>query len=384
VRMTQGKLLVGACELARARFGLLLALTILGGCYKVINTENDSIEVSRDVPIDGLIGHASSLAAAPGGGFVVAGSSWAVATDANGRVLWRYADSDSDATQTSNRSEFHGVVGLANGNTLLCGLKWTEHGSTGLLTILNSSGELVEKRLLAPAPPDAYIASALQRCRRWGNGILLMGTATTNYDGRGWLAKLDGNGAIQWEVVDPLVVALDAVEIANHNIAIAAITGPTPSTTLVQVTPQGQIASTKALSGFPARTVRSAVQTSTLKVQTNIDRAKPSVVTLNDNFEEIAPLISTEIIMTGKGCAWVLSDGSIALFGNVFASGGVYRAAAARIGQGGKPDAVRTLPLPRSGTVSAGVYDAIPIADRTFVAVRDVNNGVVLSWITFK
>jgi hypothetical protein len=38
MRITLGTLPVGACELARARFGLLLALTILGGCYKVVRS----------------------------------------------------------------------------------------------------------------------------------------------------------------------------------------------------------------------------------------------------------------------------------------------------------------------------------------------------------
>jgi hypothetical protein len=38
MRITQGRFPVGACELARARFGLLLALTMLGGCYKVVRS----------------------------------------------------------------------------------------------------------------------------------------------------------------------------------------------------------------------------------------------------------------------------------------------------------------------------------------------------------
>jgi hypothetical protein len=52
----------------------------------------DSIAMGRDVMIAGISGNAMSVTAVPDGGFVVAGSSWAVATDANGGVLWRYAD----------------------------------------------------------------------------------------------------------------------------------------------------------------------------------------------------------------------------------------------------------------------------------------------------
>jgi hypothetical protein len=125
----------------------------------------DSISMDRDVVIEGLSGPATSLAATPGGGFVVTGSSWAVATDANGGVLWRYADRDAIATPKSyERPEFHGVVPLSNGNLLLCGINQTPKGSAALLTILNSAGQLVEKRLIQPAGPGTYYATRFDRC----------------------------------------------------------------------------------------------------------------------------------------------------------------------------------------------------------------------------
>lgn len=361
-----------------------LAMATMAGCYKVVNTEDPSIEITRDVHIKGLIGDASGITTAPGGGFVVVGDQWAVATDANGQELWRYADPDSDATKTDDRSEYHGVVAMSGGKTLLCGFTRTGHGSIGFVTILNSSGQLVEKRPLTPTPPDGFVAVTLDECKRWGDATLLLGTAFANKTAYGWLVKLDDTGAKQWEIVDGRLVAVDAAEMSNHNMALAGMMGMTDSTTLIQINPQGQIASTQEIPSFPDRVVRSTVPFSTLRVQTNMGRKNPSIIILDEKYKEIAPPIAAGIIGTVKGRAWALRDGSVALFGNVFGSGGVYQAVAARIGQRDKPDAVRALSLPPAGSVSAGIYDAIPISDNTFVAARDVDNDLVLSWIKFK
>jgi hypothetical protein len=120
--------------------------------------------MDRDVTIEGVSGGPMSLAAVPGGGFVVTGQSWAIGTNANGEVLWKYADLDPGATPKAyRRSEFHGVVPLTNGSILLCGVERTPEGSAALLTILNNAGQLAEKRLLQPPGPGEYSAVSFER-----------------------------------------------------------------------------------------------------------------------------------------------------------------------------------------------------------------------------
>jgi hypothetical protein len=74
----------------------------------------------------------------------------------------------------------------------------------------------------------------------------------------------------------------------------------------------------------------------------------------------------------------------VAVFGNLFARGGVYRSTVARVAAGDRPDEARAFALPNPQSISASVYDAVPISEKTFVAARDLNGSLVLSWVTFK
>jgi hypothetical protein len=364
--------------------GAVVAFLLIASCGNT-GASADSIAMDRDVAIEGLIGHATSLAPTPGGGFVVAGYSWAVATDANGAVLWRYTDPDAAAIPKSyGQSEFHGVVPLSNGNILLCGIDQTPNGSVGLLTVLNSAGQLVEKRLIQPPGPGTNYAVRFDRCLRWDDGIAVIGGTVRDGTRFDWLMKLDGNGGKQWDLFDYGLIGIDAVETVNHNLVMASTDVVTRSTRLVQVNPQGHVVSTMPFAGYPDNMVRSAVPTSTLKVLANIDRADTEVFTLNDKFAQIVSPRPTKLKMTINGCAWVLSDGSVAVFGNLFAQGGVYRSTVARIAAGDRPDEARAFALPNSQSISASVYDAVPISEKTFVAARDLNGSLVLSWVTFK
>src|SRR5271156_5080787 len=156
--------------------------------------------------------------------------------------------------------------------------------------------------------------------------------------GFGWLMKLDGAGARQWDLFDYVLLGIDAVETGNHNLVIAAIDPMAKSTRLVQVNPQGHIVSTKILAGYSSNMVRSTAPASTLKVLTNINRANTQVFTLNDKFEPIAPPRPTRIPISARGCAWVLWDGSVAVFDHVYTQPGADRSSVARIAMGERPD----------------------------------------------
>jgi hypothetical protein len=79
-----------------------------------------------------------------------------------------------------------------------------------------------------------------------------------------------------------------------------------------------------------------------------------------------------------------LWDGSVAVFGHVFAQPGADRSSVARIAMGDRPDEMRAFTLPNPQSNSLRVYDAVPISEKTFVVVRGLNNSVALSWVTFK
>jgi len=362
--------------------GAVIAFLLIASCGNSGGSA-DSISMGRDVVIEGISGNSMSLTAVPDGGFVLAGYSWAVATDANGGVLWRYADPDADPThETYRQSEFHGVVPLNSGNILLCGVERTANESAALLTILNSAGHLVEKRLIQPPGPDKYAAVRFERCLRWGDGVAVIGSMAKDLTRFDWLMKLDGNGAKQWDLFDHQLMGFDAVESVNHNLVMASIGAV--KTKLVQVNPQGHIVLTKDFAGFPDNMLRSAVPASTLQVITNVNREDNEVFTLNDKFEQIAPSRPIKFPITADARAWVLWDGSIAVFGHVFAQPGADRSFVARIAMRERPDEMLAFALPNPQSTSFRMYDAVPISERTFVAVRGLNNSVALSWVTFK
>ncbi len=97
-----------------------------------------------------------------------------------------------------------------------------------------------------------------------------------------------------------------------------------------------------------------------------------------------APPWRTQIPVTGDGFAWVLQDGSLAVFDHVFAQPGADRACVSRIRSGERTYEMLAFPLDNPQSRSERVLDAVPISENTFVAVRSWNNSVALSWVTFK
>jgi hypothetical protein len=386
MRKANTKPLTGSIQKLAARGVVAItAFLVLISCG---NTPKSALSVvlGPDVVIEGIYGQRMALTTLPRGGFVVAGYSWAVATDANGGVIWRYADPETGPTPNIGRGpQFHGVVPLSNGNILLCGQELYENDSAALLTILDSAGRLVEKRLLKPPEPEKYGAVRFERCLRWDDGVAVIGSMAgtiTRYD---WLMKLDGNGTKQWDLFDYQLAGSHAVETVNHNLIMASfpMPGGPDNMKLVQVNPRGHLVSTKELTVSNANMVRSGAPTSTLKVLTDINRKDTAVLTLNDKFEGMAPPWRTQIPVTGDGFAWMLWDGSLAVFDHVFAQG-ADRACVSRIRSGEHSYEMLAFPLPNPQSRSDRLFDAVPISEKTFVAVRSLNNSVALSWVTFK
>lgn len=153
---------------------------------------------------------------------------------------------------------------------------------------------------------------------------------------------------------------------------------------LVQVNQQGHLVSTKELPVSNANMVRSEALASTLKILTDVNRKNTAVLTFDDKFEEITPPWRIQIPITGDGFAWMLWDGSLAVFDHVYAQPGADRACVSRIASADRAYDMRVFALPNPHSSSYRVYDAVPISEKTFVAVRSLNNSVSLSWVTFK
>ncbi|HEX3949410.1 MAG TPA: hypothetical protein VHW95_06115, partial [Steroidobacteraceae bacterium] len=196
----------------------VLVLIVAAGGAAWYGTHADShrsgshITIDRQVWVSGLDGRVTAMANIPNGGFVIAGyqkTGWAVATDAQGNLLWKYiAPFDENlglGTPASTHSEFYGVVPLPNGNVLLCGQKTTEKLDTvGLITILSNTGLLLEERqVLANKDRDYSVPTfggKIYGCSRWDDGVALIGGKLDNSEKPpAWAIKLDGSAEKKWE-----------------------------------------------------------------------------------------------------------------------------------------------------------------------------------------
>ena len=166
----------------------------------------------------------SAIAAIASGGFAIAGKgggAWAGVTDSTGSLLWEFRDREP-GIKSGQESSFEGVVQLASGNILFCGSKSSmKTGGNGLITIFSATGAVVEQRLMKPNGDATFFEALFSRCLKWNDGYVLVGRALKgNFEGYGWLVKLDKDGAKEWEVVDKDIPGASVTEMSDHNLLI--------------------------------------------------------------------------------------------------------------------------------------------------------------------
>jgi hypothetical protein len=110
------------------------------------------------------------------------------------------------------------------------------------------------------------------------------------------------------------------------------------------------------------------------------------LLTLNSDLSSAIDNLSVGPPSISAGCAYGFEDGSVAMFGNKFVSGGIYRATLGHWPSKALTGNVQVLDLP--GSSSAFSYaDAIRLSDRKFVALRDQTDtkstGFGLTWVSF-
>ena len=326
----------------------------------------------------------SAIAAIASGGFAIAGKgggAWAGVTDSTGSLLWEFRDREP-GIKSGQESSFEGVVQLANGNILFCGSKSsTKTGGNGLITIFSATGAVVEQRLMKPNDDATFFEALFSRCLKWNDGYVLVGRALKgNFEGYGWLVKLDKDGAKEWEVVSDDIPGASVSETSAHNLVIAG--SHTLESRLAIVNSRGKTIAKRTIRGgdpvlLAAMHLADVTQ---VMIYSAADRA---VIwhTLNSRLEDVRPPVYLPEFDLTQGRGYVRSDNSLALFGKTRG------AAVAWISQDGKPVADTVF---NDRLKSFTLADAIPITDNEFVAVRlsvsqvENDQGVVLSWVRFE
>jgi hypothetical protein len=342
--------------------------------------------LDHDLLLKGKAGTPYAITKRADGGFIIAGnmgSAWAVRTTSQGAVVWKFDEEDG-------ASEFRGIVTLADGSTLLCGN--ADHGLIGLVVIVSAEGRVLEERRLLPSEyKDSWSTGSFDHCMPWGDGIALLGTATVAIEGTnrglGWLVKLDKNGQKQWEKYARDFVASDAV-VTDDQALVIVRPDQTGGANVVRLDASGQKIAERAFKGdlnfLHALTPTDAVTVIRYG-------GKVRLLTLDRQLADAAPERLVGPYYIDHGCGYLLSDGSVALFGQI----GNLRPAIIRVGPPETKDTVLEFP---ASLGSFAVYSAVPLGAGQFVAVRPQNitkvgpngfavadeerDGVVMMWVT--
>jgi len=274
---------------------------------------------------------------------------------------------------------------LPNNNVIACGSMPTPGNTAGvgLLDFLDPAGHLLEQRLVFPRDDRGFFGSDFWQCLRWGDGVGVVGTATNGREGVGWIMKLTGRGAKQWELVSADVVGLHGVIFGRSLITAGS------NTDIHRVTESGELLKRAHIESDGFDLVVPLATATSLSVITYQQNGRMALHILTEDLRDTTAPIwidAIEGITTNPGTGFALPDGTIALFGKQILPNGVAVAAIARLGATGNTATLQQMQTP--GAVAYSIYDATPIAPGRFVAVRGEvdpqGEHVVMSWVTFE
>jgi hypothetical protein len=319
-----------------------------------------SLHIEREVVLSA--GHSISpniIVRAPDGGYIVAGGdnesnteAWAIKVSSEGKTVWEYLDGtpESWADHKSGINQFHGAVVLADGSTLLCGVKEINRRSFGLLTHIGLHGEVIDQQYLNPRGDQSY-RSSIRRCLRWGDGVVLLGRAfIPTVPGAGWLVRLEQSGKVAWETTDEEASSADdALELPDGDLVVCAWS---PAARLVRLNSKGEVVARHPLSG-EATFMRPLFKSSTMRIaMSDIDSGAKSFLEFDTDLHEISHSQHSEQLGITRG--YELPDHSLILFGAINDRGGT--ASVGRMELGSTLKNYPLLPLHQSGVVK----DAVP------------------------
>lgn len=365
----------------------LMTASALEGCG---GSRDGSIVVDREVRLEGVCGTPFAIVRTADGGFVIAGGcgdAWAAGTTSTGILRWRYGE-PAPQNRSPVASYFKGAVALANGHVLLCG----QHHQRALVTILDETGQLVERRDISPPDGNAAISvSSIDWCLPWNDGVALVGGGSDGHQGYFWLLKLDKNGSQEWGRVSDKGVAGSAIQAPNGDLITAHtatdLTDNSYHSELIRYDHLGNPVAQRLIHEPSIRVILlRPIGTPAEHVRAIRYGDGEAMLTLNSQLQDaMSPIhIAPISLASPSGCGYVLPDGSAALFGQAG-----NRSAIARVGRHWKFDAVRLFRLPNVGGATVSVGDAVPLSANQFVSVRDEESAggpsrMVLSWITFQ
>ena len=360
-------------------------------------TRQAFITAERDVPIKPL-----AVAQTNDGGLIIAGragsAAWAAKTDVNGKVLWNYYARSKNKAQAGLGAdrfspEFLDAVSMPDGSIYLCGYKPSAPNAyaPGLIAHLDSQGQVLAEQLVIPQNRPERGIARLDRCARWGDGIVFQGHLvdwSRGFNGAFsrndlyWLLVLDAGGNVRWEKLFPMSSDLAGSDefsplLVMTDSSLVFSSHKNASTELIQVSSKGELLASKQLPGR-FQIVEPVAPDGKLQVLGWLaaDTAKiMTVLTLSNGLEEVGRVQRQSVDYFAR-VAYRLADQSLIVFGSrSHVYGENYTSEIVHLAAGLLTEKRLDPPRNRSPFLDSGsIWAAAPIGEAgEFVSVRGLS-----------
>lgn len=319
---------------------------------------------------------------ASNGDLIVAGAAglgnnraWATRVSKSGEPVWEYVDGPAGGwTDYSDHNQrFYGAIDLANGNTLLCGIKKIENKISAFLVRLTPDGKLIDERILQPGS-EGFPTGGI-RCLRTKDGVAMLSWLAVLPSGKGWLLKLDNAGNVLWEKFSDQFNRLDAMPADNGGLFLIG------AQDVIKIDREGNLLSRVRLPpGSDQKFIHPIGEPAEVRIGTTLSIVKSEIVDFDLNLH--GPLHTAHLNNIGINRGLESGNGVATLFGSRYFNGPT--AGAARLYPNGDSQTFALEPRFQSGWF----YDAVPTDAEfdEFATVRTLNSDGTgaLAWISFK
>jgi hypothetical protein len=318
---------------------------------------------------------------AANGDLIVAGAAglgnnraWATRVSNSGEPVWEYVDGPGNGwtDYSDNNQRFYGIVDLANGNTLLCGIKKIANKISAFVVRLAPDGKLIDERILQPGSEGFPIGDI--QCLRTKDGVAMLSWLAVLPSGIGWLLKLDAAGDVLWEKFGEHFNRLDVMPADNGGLFLIG------AEDVVKIDREGNQLARLRLPGGRNMFVHSVDTPTKVRVTSQNSTEKAEIIDFDLNLH--GSLHTTHLGNVGTKKALESGGGIATLFGSFNSHGPT--AGAARVYSNGDSKTFTVEPRFQSGWF----YDAVPTdsSGHEFATVRTLNTDGTgaLAWISFK
>jgi hypothetical protein len=321
------------------RFCRTIAIAVASlGTFSADVADAQGLTLTREVMLErGYLPEPKTIVRTHDNGLIIAGTNngqgWAIKTDDEGNLKWRYTVSRPDAPAPSGDPTYNvhpsytSAAVMPDDSVFLCGHMPSAKKDAALLTHLDKDGKVLSE--LHPHP-EGFEAGGLGSCMAWGDGIVISGGAYVYkrvqptdshpeayvFSSFYWILYLDETGKTIWSKTAPVVNTPTGIEpyvspLQRLSDGSFALVTPSDNTTVVHVSPNGEI-TTKAIKG------RFIIALS-LDAEHDLQLVSPFIpltrITLNSDLREIDRRTSPAFEDLSIRSAYRLPDQSLMLFG---------------------------------------------------------------------